>query len=68
MTHAGTNADYEFATVEEMAPYIGTKWVIARRTPRIVRKYGADVNCISHRKYLEASRKALEDRRLKASF
>jgi hypothetical protein len=36
----------------------GRKFVIARRTPRIVEKYGEDVVCLSSQAYANASRLA----------
>lgn len=31
---------------------VGPKWVVHRRTPRILQKYGDDVVCLSHKRYL----------------
>lgn len=36
----------------------GRNWVIARRTPRIVARYGVDVICLSPKRYAEAERVA----------
>lgn len=36
----------------------GHNWVIAARTPNIVRQYGADVVCLSSQRYNEAERVA----------
>jgi hypothetical protein len=41
---------------EFMAWTLGQNWVVARRTKRIVRKYGDDVVCISQRRYSEMRR------------
>lgn len=40
----------------------GSNWVLARRTPRIVEKYGADVICLTRKAYIKAERLALEFR------
>lgn len=32
----------------------GSNWVLARRTKNIVRQYGADVRCVSHKQYYTA--------------
>jgi hypothetical protein len=32
---------------------LGGHWVIARRTARIIEKYGEEVICVSHKRYLE---------------
>lgn len=50
------------ATSEEMAAQLGTPWVIARRTPRIIQRYGADVVCITRKQYHAAERRAIEAR------
>ena len=34
----------------------GKNWVLARRTERIVRRYGADVRCLSKKQYAAAER------------
>ena len=50
-------------TATEIAEYLGGRnWVVARRTPRIVRKYGADVICISQAKYSKMHRELLAAR------
>lgn len=51
------------ATPDELRIELGSNWVIARRTPRIVKKYGADVNCISAAQYAAAQRRAIEKRK-----
>lgn len=35
----------------------GSNWVVARRTPRIVQRYGEDVCCISPQRYRAAEQK-----------
>ena len=30
---------------------VGSNWVVARRTPRVVRLYGEDVVCLSQKRY-----------------
>lgn len=37
--------------VEWLQENIGRNWVIARRTPNILRRYGDDVICISKQRY-----------------
>lgn len=38
----------EYPRPDEIAAYLETRnWVVARRTPRIVERYGADVVCLS---------------------
>lgn len=32
-------------------PYLGDNWVVARRTRRIVEKYGESVRCVSSKEY-----------------
>lgn len=34
-----------------MQQSVGAKWVVARRTPRIIAKYGDDVVCLSPSRY-----------------
>lgn len=34
----------------------GKNWVIARRTPNIVRRYGEDVICVSRKRYAQIER------------
>lgn len=47
-------------TVEELRSELGaSNWVIARRTPRIISKYGEDVLCLSPSKLVAAERRAL---------
>jgi hypothetical protein len=55
-------ATHGSATSEELRAILGPNWVVARRTLRIVQKYGKDVNCVSLRKYHEAERQAIESR------
>lgn len=38
---------------EFMRDRVGPNWVIARRTPRIVRQYGEDVICLTPKRYEE---------------
>lgn len=53
--------DHFEPTLDELAAAIGGhNWVVvARRTPRIVARYGEDVICISQRKYLEIRRRIM---------
>lgn len=53
--------DYVYASVEELKPYLGEKWVIGRATARLRAKY-PDSNIISTKQYDEANRKAIEAR------
>ena len=53
---------YSGATSEEFAAEWGPKWVIARRTKRIVEKYGEDVKCVTHKQYVETERKIIARR------
>jgi hypothetical protein len=32
-----------------MTERLGSNWVLARRTSRIIARYGEDVNCVSHK-------------------
>lgn len=43
---------------EELGAQPGRPWVIARRTPRIVERYGADVVCVTPKRFDEAERRA----------
>lgn len=36
----------------------GSNWVLARKTPNILARYGTDVICLSNKKYDEAMRLA----------
>lgn len=45
--------------VDYMLATIGPNWVVARRSPRIVERYGEDVVCLSQARY--ATLKALFD-------
>lgn len=46
-------------TSDEMSKAIGSKnWVIARRSERIVRRYGDDVVCLTSKQYEDAEQKA----------
>lgn len=49
-------------TTAELVPFLGSNWVVARRTKRIVETYGDDVNCISSNRLDEAYREALHAR------
>lgn len=51
-----------YATMEESRAELGSNWVIARRTKRIVEKYGEDVNAISSERYAQVQRDAIEKR------
>ena len=53
---------YGSATAEEIRNELGANWVIARRTRRIVEKYGADVKCYTNSQYKAAERRAIESR------
>lgn len=39
--------------IEYMQREVGGNWVIARRTSRIVARYGEDVVCLSQKRYAE---------------
>ena len=55
--------DYAQPTPNEMSLAIGSKkWCIARRSPRIVERYGEDVVCISPQGYAKAEAKAIANR------
>jgi len=47
------------ATVDELRRELGENWVIARRTPAIVARYGEDVRCYSQAQYRDAERRAI---------
>lgn len=49
-------------TSEEMRRVLGSNWVLARRTRRIVAQYGDDVKCYSAKQYEAAEREAIESR------
>jgi hypothetical protein len=53
---------HSIATCEELRKEFGSNWVIARRTPRIVEKYGPDVKTITFQQYEDATRRAIESR------
>jgi hypothetical protein len=54
---------YAEPTAGEISAVLGgKKWVIARRTPRIVERYGEDVVCVSQQAYKKAEAKAIEAR------
>lgn len=60
---ASVRTTHGCATAEEMRRELGgSNWVIARRIPSIIRKYGEDVICVSSKKYQEAERRAIESR------
>ena len=49
-----------YPTSDEFAAEVGGhNWVVSRRTPRILAKYGEDVICLSPKRYREAERLAL---------
>jgi hypothetical protein len=51
------------ATSDEMCEVLGTRnWVIARRSKRIVERYGADVRCLTPAQYEHAETQAIERR------
>lgn len=54
--------DYVHPSVDELAPFIGRNWVIARQTDRILRQYGPTVNCLSPAAYEAAVVKAIAAR------
>ena len=47
---------------EELREQMGKNWVIARRSPRIVAKYGEDVVCVSPKAFQEHEKRALYTR------
>jgi len=50
---------FDHVTAEELRAQVGGEnWVLHRRTPRIVERYGPDVICLSQRAYAEAERRA----------
>jgi hypothetical protein len=50
--HAITDHFKEYATPDEIAAYLGTRnWVVTRRTPKIIARYGEDVVCLSGKKF-----------------
>lgn len=49
-------------TADEMRQELGSNWVIARRTKRVVERYGEDVNCVTPKQYAAAERRAIEKR------
>jgi hypothetical protein len=51
-----------YPTHDELRNIIGSNWVVARRTTRIVREYGESVLCLSPKKLDEAEIRALEMR------
>jgi hypothetical protein len=52
------------ATVDELRAEIGSSnWVIAKRTPRIVARYGCDVVCLTQKAYFAANERAVAKRR-----
>lgn len=55
-------------TVEELRPFIGSNWVLGRRSRRIVERYGADVNCISQKTLDAAYMSALVARAQRDGF
>lgn len=50
------------ATTQELAQELGKNWVIARRTKKIVKKYGEDVKCYSPKQFEKAERTAINKR------
>lgn len=51
--------EYEPYPLEAFRRQIGgANWVLARRTPAIVARYGEDVICLSREKYKDAERRA----------
>jgi hypothetical protein len=54
--------DFKHPSPLELEPFLGDNWVIHRRTPRIVAKYGPDVNCITPKEYSRAVRNAVAAR------
>lgn len=60
---ASVRKTHGIATAEELARELGSpKWVIARRTPAIVQRYGEDVVCVTPVQYEAAERRAIEKR------
>ena len=53
---------YCHPTPDELAPFLGRNWVIARRSPAIKRRYGEDVQCITPLRYDTAVAAAIEAR------
>ena len=47
------------ATVEEMEPFIGSRWALCRPTPANRARHG---NCLTSKQYEEAKRKAINAR------
>lgn len=55
--------DYAHPTPDELRAVLGSRnWVIARRTPRIVARYGEDVLCLSPKAYAKAEAEAIARR------
>lgn len=51
--------EFESFPVEQFNRIVGSdNWVVARRSPRITAKYGADVVCLSPKAYANAARLA----------
>ena len=50
------------ATAEELNTQLGKNWVIARRSQRIIDKYGKDVVCVSNKQFEDAVEQAIESR------
>lgn len=58
MTTWGPNR-YEDFPFDAFAKIVGGhNWVIARRSPRILARYGSDVVCLTPKQYTEAERVA----------
>lgn len=50
-------------TCAELCEQLGSKnWVIAKRTKRIVERYGKNVKCVTQDEYNEAQRRAIRAR------
>lgn len=58
-------ATHGTATAEEIRQELGSNWVLARRSRRIVERYGAGARCVTTAQYEKAVKRAIEKREAK---
>lgn len=49
----------DYPTAAELAPFLGTRWAICRKSPKNLARYG---RCITRREFQAAQQKALAAR------
>ena len=55
---------HQWATADEISNAVGSRnWVVARRTKRIIQRYGEDVVCLTEKRYKELEERILAARK-----